>query len=142
MEPDLAGFADAQERLRDAFGELVVFLKPVEATWPPGTPLDPETNRPYDPVVLPSSSGQASAVVNCDLAYRPWGRIGGAGEVEWTALGGLETAHILLIASSGAASAIEGSSEFVVRDERYKVTSIMPDGVGEVQRTVVQGRKE
>lgn len=137
MDPDLAGFSEAQQRLRSAFGEPVVFLAPVESVWPDGTPVDPETNRPYDPVLAATSSGQASALVNATVAVRPYGKP----EAEWTALGATERDHVMLISDIAAASACEGAESFVVRDESYKVTAMRPDGIGGVQRWLTFGRK-
>lgn len=71
MEPDLAGFKDAQVRLTESMGSLVVFLTPEETVWPSGAVIDPESNRPLDPWVQPESSGFASAAVKCSMVYGP-----------------------------------------------------------------------
>lgn len=128
--PDLAAFADAQERLRDYFGELVVFLRPVESTWPDGTELDPETGEPYDPMAVPTASGQASgAVGNVDVAFK-----GRDENIEWSALGFVEAEDVLLIHSIAAASAASGAVSAIVRGEEYMVVAQRPDGIGAIQR--------
>jgi hypothetical protein len=68
-QADLAGFADAQSRLRNQFAEEVTFMYPEQFAWPAGTPIDPETDEPYDPTVEPITASAASAVVRCDVAF-------------------------------------------------------------------------
>jgi hypothetical protein len=67
-QADLAGFADAQSRLRNQFAEEVTFMYPEQFAWPAGTPIDPETDEPYDPTVEPITASAASAVVGGDGA--------------------------------------------------------------------------
>jgi hypothetical protein len=74
--PDVGGFADAQERLRQALGVDVVFIIPPAQTWPPGTPLDPETNRPYDPFLDPEpNAGDVEITVRCSFVHRPFANL-------------------------------------------------------------------
>lgn len=127
--PDLAGFADAQERLRTHFGELVVFLRPPEFEWPVDTELDPETLKPYDPMIEPTVTAQASAGVNCDVAFK-----GRDEDIEWSALGLTEAEDVLLISSIAAASAASGAESAIVRGEEYLVVAQRPDGIGGIQR--------
>lgn len=135
-EPDLAGFAAAQNRLRDHFGELVIFLTPVAGAWPPGTPIDPETQKPYDPVIAAQASGMSSAAVNANVVTRPYGKP----DVEWAALGAVETDHVMLIAGASAFPA-SAATDFEVRGDRYKVSSMRFDGIGGIQRHLTFGRK-
>lgn len=72
IRPDFDGFVAAQERLRDYAGQDIRFLVPTDPVWPAGTPLDPETLRPYDPTVIPESGGGFVEVVKrVGLVYRP-----------------------------------------------------------------------
>lgn len=139
--PDLAGFAAAQQELRDQFGEPVVFLGEASVTFPPGTPLDPETGTPYDPTIVASSSVAASAGVLCNIVFRAVNRAGVGGETDFAAPGIVEQNHIMCIAPSGAASAIVGSVSFLAREELYQVTATKFDGVGELQRILAYGRR-
>jgi hypothetical protein len=134
--PDIAGFADAQERLRVGFGELVVFLRPPELTWPDGTALDPETGRPYDPMVA-GSAVQSSGAVNCTIAFK-----GRDEDVKWTALGLTEAEDALLICDLAAASAASGAQSAVFRGEEYLVVAQRPDGVGGIQRFLSAVRRQ
>lgn len=135
--PDLAGFADAQHRLREGFGEPVIFLHPAVETWPPGTQLDPETDRPYDPMIDPVTSARASAAVTCDVATRPFT----GDDVEFAALGEYEREHQMLACDASYASAASGATDYQVRGGLYSVTSQRYDGIGGVQRFLTFGRR-
>lgn len=140
MLANLAGFADAQERLRQQFGETVVFLQPPVFTYPGGTPIDPDTGRPYDPVIVPTSSAQASAVVNCDVAYEAY-RAGRDRDSDVGAIGFVDRAHIMLIADLTASAACAGAESVRLRGATYKITAMKPDGVGALQRWLTFARK-
>lgn len=135
--PDLAGFADAQHRLREAFGEPVIFLHPPVETWPPGTALDPETGRAYDPMIEPDTTAQASATVICDVATRPFSN----DDVEVAPVGLVEREHQMLACDLGYASAASGAVEYEVRGARYAITSQRADGIGGLQRFLTFGRR-
>jgi hypothetical protein len=70
-EPDIAGFEDAQERLRTEFGVDAVFFIPGDPAWAPGTPVDPETGKPYDPFLEPDVPGVDQQItVRCSFVHR------------------------------------------------------------------------
>lgn len=73
IEADVDGFAAAQERLRAALGVDAVFIVPAGGeTWPPGTPIDPETGRPYDPFLEPETQDEAAEIaLRCSFVHRP-----------------------------------------------------------------------
>lgn len=71
MEPNLAGFREAQARLIAKMADTIVLLTPVEGDYPPGTKLDPETGTPLDPWVRAAGSGFASASIIASVAFRP-----------------------------------------------------------------------
>lgn len=141
LAPDLDGFTDAQRRLRGAFGEEIVFLFPEEVTWPPDTAIDPETGRPYDPVIEPSGSTQPTATVKCNVVFKAINRAGISGEAEATAVGWLEAGNMMLIADITDRATIDGAVRFQARDELWDIHSTLEDGIGGVQRYLVFGRK-
>lgn len=70
--PDLPGLAEAQDRLRDRLGVDAVFQIPAVKSWPAGTPLDPETQRPFDPFLEPENpTADAEVTVRCSFVHRP-----------------------------------------------------------------------
>jgi hypothetical protein len=136
ISPNLAGFREAQERKRALLGEDIVFISEPVFVWP-DVPIDEQTGRPYDPTVVPLSSAAASAVVRCGVAFR--GTITGATEVG--AQGVVDRTHVMLIASSGAASAVEGKSRFQARGETFLIESTKFDGVSGIDRLLVYGAR-
>lgn len=70
--PDPEALREAQRRLRDQLGVDAVFLIAGDVTWPPDTPLDPETGKPYDPFLEPETTGEALEItVRCSFVHRP-----------------------------------------------------------------------
>jgi len=138
--PDLAGFREAQATLRAQFGEDVPFFKPLPKTWPPGTPLDPETEAPYDPMIAATASGWASAVAKCSVVARPLGlsRRGVEFDVNTTAVGVFEEGMIVLICGyeEWHAAGLDDATEVEVHAERYLIAQTEQDqlGPGEPER--------
>lgn len=141
VSADLAGFKDAQRRLRENFGEAVTFHFPAVDTYPPGTPIDPETNKPYDPVIEPLTETAATTVVNCTVVFKAITRGSANGRAISTAIGWDETADVMLIADIDDRAKIDGAQEFTLRDGTWMVHATIEDGIGEVQRYLVYGRK-
>lgn len=115
-----------------------MFLRPPELTWPPGTPIDPDTGRPYDPTIGPATDEADAHEVMCDILTQPLAR----DDVTWTALGATEVDHAIFIASSGAAPQASGATVVVARDEDYLVTTQKFDGVAGVQHFLTIARKQ
>lgn len=136
VAPDLAGFRDAQQRKRQHFAEDVAFLGEVTMEFPDGTNIDPETGRPYDPVVEPTGSAQQTAVVPCEVAFNPTR----GDPAEPTELGWVEHTDVLLICDVGYASATSGAKDVEVRGERYKVVAMKPDGLTGNDRLLTWGK--
>lgn len=138
--PNLAGFKDAQRRLRSHFAELVTFHFPAVETWPVGTALDPETGRPYDPVVQPTTSVEDAVQVRCSIFFRALKRGGISGEASVGAAGWISDAEVMLIADIDERPRIEGAEGFSVRDGSWDIIAMTEDGIGEIQRWLVYGR--
>lgn len=137
---DLAGFADAQRRLRQQFGETCVFLQPPILTYPGGTPIDPDTAMPYDPVTQPTASAQASAAVNCNVVFVAMGRTSEDADREGAA-GFADRTRIMLIADLADRALCEGAVTVLLREHAYQVTSEKADGIGALQRWLTYARR-
>lgn len=137
---DLAGFRDAQVRLRQQFGEPVPFFTPQPATYASGVVMDPESGVPMDPTIPALSSGFASAVVTASVVARPLGlsRRGVEYDVAQTAFGNLEEGTIVLIVGydEWEAANLDAATEVEVHDERYEIEQTEQDqlGPGEPER--------
>lgn len=136
--PDIAGYADAQHALRERFGERVDFLFEASVTFPPGTAIDPETGEPYDPTIEPTSSAQATASALCTVATRP----SKLEPVQPGPVGFLETDEVMVATDLTASASIEGAREMVVRDLRYLIEGMKPDGIAGEQRFLTWGKRE
>lgn len=141
VTPDIEGFADAQKRLREHFAETITFLEHRVSDWPAGTPIDPETQRPYDPVVEADSTTRPEHVVECNVVFKAINRAGVSGETDAGPLGWNDTSHVMLIADISDEETITGCEDFILREEVYKITATKPDGIGSVQRLLIYGRK-
>lgn len=135
--PDLAGFREAQGRKRTLLGEDVTFYSDPSVTWPPGTPLN-TAGEPLDPTVTAVSSAVASARIVCGVAFRT---IRLDSDSESGALGRVDHTHVMVIASSGAASAIEPMRSFDARGEHFIITAQKFDGVSAIDRYLVYGQR-
>lgn len=132
--PDFQGFEDAQIRLRAKFGRTVEFFAPMAESYPPGTKLDPERGRPYDPTIKPLSSGFSSAAVNCNVVDRPVvGRTLAAAR-EQSALGSMPDADKIAIVSVEDAPLASGATRARYLGEHFKVMDFRIDSLGPVER--------
>jgi hypothetical protein len=146
-KPNLAGFREAQSRLIQEFGEDLTWFFPVEKSWPPGTPIDPETNEPYDPTIQPLASGFTSAVVKAGVISRP---IGGARSalsdtIQVEPIGQVKTETIVLSVDyeTWIEEALDKATEVEVHSDRFRVNMTNEDqlGDGPPQRVLVYLRK-
>lgn len=131
--PDIAAFTDAQQRLREAFGEPVTFVKPGVKTYPPGTALD-ESGAPMDALVQPVTNPETTAIVNCNIAFRS--ELAEADETGWH-----DVEHVRFIADISDRAKIDGATVARARGQEYEIVSTTPDGIGGVQRYLVEGHK-
>lgn len=148
VTPDIEGFVNAQVRLREQFGQDVPFYFGSASVWPPGTPLDPETGNPYDPTILPVSSGAPSAMVpNVSVVHRPMGlsRRGIAGEEVTTAVGRFEEGEAALIVGPADFDtySLDEAKWVEVHEEEWEITSFDADALGsnDTQRYILYIRK-
>lgn len=145
IEPNLTGFADAQERLRDKLGLDITFYWPLAMTWPAGTQLNPETGRPFNPTVVPTASGEASASVRCSVIHRPFGlsRTGIEDQQTTTAVGMLSDENVGLIVKNEALwVSASAATEFEYLGERFEIRDTPRDTLGSVTRQLVVGEKK
>lgn len=120
--PELAGFVDAQQRLRDHLGAEIIFYDEPVVTFPPGTPIDPETGVPFDPTVAGSAAAQASAAAQCSVAWGVQGK-----QILQSAAGVDDVTQVVLITASANAAPLASASEFDWNSERYAITAQKPD---------------
>lgn len=155
-QPSLAGFAEAQDRKRLLLGSPVTFLWPAHVTFPPGTPLSPNTGQPFDPTASAIASSQASASATASVFFKAINRGGAANADVAAPIGRDERTRLFLNLASadgqvvkGLASAWAGrpfagsgsaASEFVFRGDRFEIYAIKSDEIVlGYRRTLVYG---
>lgn len=134
--PDLPGFRDATIRMRAEMGTDVAFFAPQAETYPAGTPLDPETGKPFDPVIQATASGFTSAAVRAGLYTKP---VPSSREDDAiaNAVGWFEAGNIVLDVDINDEDLIADATEVEVRGERYAIADSDRDGVGDVEHRVL-----
>jgi hypothetical protein len=144
VSPNIAGFKEAQERLREKLGFDIRFYTPLPKTYPPGTELDPETGKPYNATIRPTASGWASASVRCSVVSRPFGlsRTGIEDQTESTALGIMSNTSVGLIMSEEDWPTASGATEFEHLEIRYEIRDDTPDSLGGATRHIVVGEQK
>lgn len=138
IAPDIPGFLDALDRFSDSFARPITFHFTTDPTYPPGTEMDPETGRPYDPNIDPTGGGAETTEDIPAIPFRPAvatqvrGRQG-SNESVVTAIGRIEQGQIVLIIDTedwDAASADPaGADKVEVFDQEYEVISDQLDGI-------------
>ena len=131
--PDLTGYREAQVALIAQLGSEVEFFSPSQVVWPEGAILDPETQEPYDPTVVPLSSGFSSASVKCGIAIRSVGlsRRGISDDEHLTAIGEFEDGEGVLLVpiEDFEANDLDEATEATIYGERYDITQTEEDGL-------------
>lgn len=126
--PDLDGFIAAQQRLRTTMGRDAIFRIPVTPSWPAGTPLDPQTGRPYDPTVEPESGGGFTTIVKrVALVFRPI-RVNVEDPLGDDERGGMRSAESMAM---GIAEEdfidVQGATQVTIQGRDFKITSMERD---------------
>lgn len=139
--PDLTGYREAQVKLIAELGNDVPFFLPTTTTYPAEAVLDPETSLPYDPSVLPTSSGFTSASVKCGIAIRPIGlsRRGIADEETLSAFGKFEEGEGVLLVpiADFEENDLADATECEVYNERYEISQHDEDGLANVNHRAI-----
>lgn len=128
--PNITGFLDAQDRLRDKFGLDVRLFTPIPSVYASGTVLDPSTGMPYDPRIRPTASGFASALVRASVLNR---RLNTEDDTETNAAGIFSAKSVALNIAEADWERASAATEFEVLEQRYEIRDTQPDGFA--QRT-------
>jgi hypothetical protein len=140
--PSLSDFAEAQDRKRSLLGSDVTFLWPAVVTFAPGTPVDMEGN-PYDPIIQPTASSQASASVRVGAFFKAVNRGGAANAAVETAIGADDRTRIFLSVAAADGPTITGASQFIFHGTLFRIDAIKVDEIVlGYQRWLVYGAAE
>jgi hypothetical protein len=137
--PDIAGFKDAQKRLRNYLGQEIDFQIPVPKTWGPDVALDPETGEPYDPTaVLTSGGGDTIVTVKATVIFRPIKR-GDEDLVAGVAAGVMNEENVALYIDVSDFASVEAATGFSWNGKDYRITDMLPDGLTSIDHYIVYG---
>lgn len=135
--PDLAGFKDAQDRKRAAFGAPVRFLWPVERTYAAGVALN-SSGEPLDPTVAPATEDEREETVTATVATTT--TVTGD-RSDRTAVGRLEKGQVLVNCRLEDEALLVGAERFEHDGETYEITDTRRDGLGpDPNRYLVTGK--
>lgn len=140
MDPDLDGMAGALAELREKTGEEVLFFfEEEEVTWPEGTVLDPETERPLDPLIEPENSKRPLPLfITCSVAFRPSFRE----DTAESRLGDIKENQVLLSMSLVEWDLVSKAVSFNVKGDSYRIVKSTRDGIGSDYRQLVWGERQ
>lgn len=137
ITPDIQGFENAMAQARGAFGEPVTFHVPVAPVYAPGTPIDEDTGRPFDPTVQPESGGGFDDVVKTVLVI--YHAIGPGLDAPQSsqAVGVLKGESAVLDVSLTDYPDVEAATEVTIDGTRYAVEDRQDDGIMGTDRVLV-----
>lgn len=126
--PDIPGFADAQNRLRQQLGVDAVFLIRVPAVYPAGTQLD-DDGTPFDPTVEPESGGDFATMTKRCSIVQGMLRMAARGRDESAdrPAGIFQGETIVLGLASTDKVDVEDASEVVAGSITYAITDLALD---------------
>ena len=138
--PDIAGYEAALQRKREALGEDVVFHFAETDAYPEGTVLDPQTGKPYDPLIEPSKAETPTPVtINCSVAFRPSFQE----DTDETQIGNIKMNVALVWVSLGAEwESIQAAVSFDVKGDNYLIRKTTEDGIGGNFRMLIWGERQ
>lgn len=138
--PDIAGFKDAQERLRQQLGVDVTFEIPEPKTWGPDVAIDPESGEPFDPTTVPTSGGGTTEVVKrASKIFRPIVRSGEDSAVS-SPIGVMDTEHMAVVIGEADYADVQDATGFTVNGKGYGITDSTPDGLDAIDRYIFYGQ--
>lgn len=138
LAPNIDGFKDAMQRLRTVTGSVVTFLVKQTPTWPPGTEIDPMTNRPYDPSVQPLSGGGYDEVQKtCGVIFKDASRLRPGADTRFEPAGEFSGMDAILDLDSADYADVQDASRVRVFDLTFKIEEWKPGGLTSLDRYLV-----
>jgi hypothetical protein len=126
--PDLAGFVDAQHRLRDVMGVDAVFIHTGARTYAAGVPMNPRTGRPYDPFTAPDTEvPETRETVRCGK----FSRFTRQGATTDTPIGFMADADLILTFDLADLPRVQGADRVEVEGEVWKLRATDEDSIGQ-----------
>jgi hypothetical protein len=142
IAPDINLFIEAQEELREKLGAEVTFKVPVAQTWPEGAKINPTTQQPYDPTILPTSDPFTEIVKRCLVIIKQASPLRPQADTQAAASGEMSGMDIILDVAQADYEEVEEASEMIVNDLEYRVREVKPISVGGIlYRYLIYGQE-
>lgn len=125
--PDIAAFKEAQARLRQQLGVDAHFkIHTAAAIYAPGVQLDPETHRPYDPTIQPTTPATVEVRTHkVMVVVRIPNARADETKMNWS---GLRSGDIVMIALDLAAAAdVESATEVQIKGINFTIGEMKED---------------
>lgn len=138
-QPSLAAFRDAQSTLRQQLGTDATFYVPQPGSYDPAEPIDPETQRPFDPFADPTSGTGVPREEVVRVTVADPGK--STDDKVVSAAGPVFSNDIVLDVDIADETRIDGAAVVEVFGERYRVQEARRDGLTEAIRLLVYCEK-
>lgn len=126
--PDLAGFAEAQDRLRTLIGIDAVFIHDGSKTWAADVQLNPRTGEPYDPFATPDTEdAERRETVRCGV----FSRLLRAGKTDTVPIGRMADSDLILTFDLTDLPRVKGADRVEAQDELWELRSTEADTIGD-----------
>jgi hypothetical protein len=140
VTPDIAGFMAASRQMRELFGSPVTFKVPQDPVWPAGTAINPDTNQPYDAMIVRTNPPDVEIVKTCLLILKEGSPLRPQSDVRYQPVGVLEAMDIILDVDSADWPDVSSASDFTVNSKTYVVEEFKPFSLnGQLYRYLVYG---
>lgn len=137
--PDTVGFAEAQRRLRAKLGVDAVFEIPEAVEWDPDEPIDPETDRPYDPFATPTTGGGTTDITKrCSYVSRPLGTTRDpTGNFPATPIGTVDAFNAALLLDADDYEDVKTAKRVRVIDDTWQIAGWQKDELAGYYRWII-----
>lgn len=140
---DALAFIAAQDELRANFGAAVTMQTPNEPIWPDGTRINPDTQQPYNAMIVPTNPAYSETVIKALVIVKAGSAFRPQGDEHFTQVGIMSGMDAILDVSSADYARVEDASDFIVMGDRFTVAEWKPfELAGITYRYLLYGQAE
>lgn len=139
--PDIEGFLEAQNRLRERMGRDVDFMIRTAPVWPPDTPLD-DAGSPYDPTVKPASGGDLRPVTKrVGVITKQASPLRPGAVTHFEPIGPESGIDLILDLNAADYDDVQTAVQVWLNTLRFAIVEWVPGGLGRLDRYLVYGQE-
>ena len=141
-KPNVEGFIAAQANMRSELGAEVTFKVPVAQVWPEHAKINPTTQQPYDPTILPTSDPFTEIVKRCLVIIKQASPLRPQADTQAAPTGEMSGMDIILDVAQADYEEVEEASEMIINGLEYRVREVKPVSLGGVlYRYLIYGQE-